>query len=227
MAVGDEPEGDGGEYCPVAVAVEVIGERWSLQILRALLVGMTRFNDLARALPGLSRNLLTKRLRHFEQAGLLERLDNNYLLTPMGEDLRGVVFGVGEWGARWLLAEGGEGDISPQAVMWWTHKHLDPSPLPDRRVIMRLDLDQDPQPFWLVFEGTRPTVCYTDPGYDVDVRIRTDRLTLFALWQGTAAMAQAIKTGAVQLDGPKALTRRIPDVFAPLEHTPQATAAAR
>lgn len=210
------PESDGSEFCPVAVAVEVIGERWSMLILRSLLVGMTRFNDLARSLPGISRNLLTKRLRQFETAGLVERLDNDYLLTPMGEDLRDVVFGVGEWGSRWMLAEGGEGDINPQAVMWWIHKRLDPTPLPDRRVVMRVDLERDPQPFWLVFEGVGPSVCYIDPGYEVDVRIHTDQLTLFDLWQGAETMTGAVKTGKVRLDGPSALTRRLPDVFAHL-----------
>jgi DNA-binding HxlR family transcriptional regulator len=211
--VADSTSDEGSEFCPIAVAVDVIGERWSMLILRSLLVGLTRFNDLARSLPGISRNLLTKRLRQFEAAGLVERLDNDYLLTPMGEDLRDVVFGVGEWGSRWLLAEGGEGDINPQAVMWWIHKRLDPTPLPDRRVVLRIDLEQDPQPFWLVFEGVKPSVCYIDPGYQVDVHMSTDQLTLFDLWQGSQTMSGAIKTGSVRLDGPSALTRRLPDVF--------------
>ena len=122
----------------------------------------------------------------------------------MGEDLRDVVFGVGEWGSRWLLAEGGQGDINPQAVMWWIHKRLDPTPLPDRRVVMRVDLEQDPQPFWLVFEGVKPSVCYIDPGYQVDVYIGTDKLTLFDLWQGTQTLSGAIKTGTARPDGPSA-----------------------
>lgn len=216
MQDDEATEADGGEFCPVAVAVEVIGERWSMLILRSMLVGLTRFNDLARSLPGISRNLLAKRLRQFETAGLVERLDNEYLLTPMGADLRDTVFGIGEWGSRWLLAEGGQGDINPQAVMWWIHKRLDPTPLPDRRVVLRVDLDQDPQPFWVVFEGPGPSVCYIDPGYEVDVHLRTDHLTLFGLWQGTETLAGAVKAGTVRLDGPSALTRRLPEVFAHL-----------
>jgi DNA-binding HxlR family transcriptional regulator len=224
MARDGETEGDGGEFCPLAVAVEVTGERWSMMILRDLLVGVTRFNDLARSLPGISRNLLTKRLRQFEAAGLVERLDGEYLLTPMGADLRDVVFGLGEWGARWMLAEGGEGDINPQAVMWWIHKKLDPSPLPDRRVVVRVDLDHDPQRFWLVFEGMGPSVCLFDPGYEADVYLRTDALTLFALWQGSPTLAEAVRAGSVRLDGPSALTRRLPEVFAHVGSTSAAVA---
>ena len=90
-----------GQYCPITRAVEVLGERWSVLIFRDMLVGATRFNDIARGNPRLSRTLLSKRLRQLEQAGIIEHVDDEYLLTPAGEDLRGVVFGLGEWGAKW------------------------------------------------------------------------------------------------------------------------------
>ena len=86
-----------GQYCPIARALDVLGERWSLLILRDMLVGTTRFNDLCRGLPGLSRSLLTKRLRQFERAGLVERLGNEYLLTDAGRQLEPIVFGIGKW----------------------------------------------------------------------------------------------------------------------------------
>src|SRR5215813_5768044 len=96
-----EPWGDArggyGQYCPVARALDVLGERWSLLIVRDMLVGTSHFNDLARGLPGLSRSLLAKRLRQFERAGLVERLGSEYLLTDAGQDLRPLVFGLAEW----------------------------------------------------------------------------------------------------------------------------------
>src|SRR5262245_9483391 len=90
-----------GQYCPVTRAVEVLGERWSMLNVRDMLCGTSHFNDLARGLPGLSRSLLTKRLRQLEMAGIVERDGTAYRLTAAGEDLRGVVFGLGAWGARW------------------------------------------------------------------------------------------------------------------------------
>src|SRR5215831_17193945 len=94
-----------GQYCPIARALDVLGERWSLLILRDMLVGTSRFNDLARGLPGLSRSLLSKRLRQFERAGLVERLDGAYVLSDAGRELEPIVFGLGAWGARWTFGE--------------------------------------------------------------------------------------------------------------------------
>jgi DNA-binding HxlR family transcriptional regulator len=88
-----------GQYCPIARAAELLGERWTLLILRDILVGTSHFNDLARGLPGLSRSLLTKRLRALEHAEVIEHLDGRYLLTESGEALRPIVFALGEWGA--------------------------------------------------------------------------------------------------------------------------------
>jgi DNA-binding HxlR family transcriptional regulator len=89
-----------GQYCPIARAAELLGERWTLLILRDILVGTSHFNDLARGLPGLSRSLLTKRLRALEHAEVIEHLDGRYLLTESGEALRPIVFALGEWGCR-------------------------------------------------------------------------------------------------------------------------------
>src|SRR5215218_2963333 len=90
-----------GQYCPISRALDLLGERWSLMVIRDLVVGSTRFNDLARGLPGLSRSLLTKRLRQFERAGLVDRLGTQYVMTDAGRDLLPVLMGLGEWGSRW------------------------------------------------------------------------------------------------------------------------------
>ena len=99
MTTGEPVQGY-GQYCPISRALDVLGERWTMIIIRDLLVGTTRFNDLARGLPGLSRTLLSKRLRQLEQAKLVERIDGQYFLTEMGRDLEPVVFGLGSWGAK-------------------------------------------------------------------------------------------------------------------------------
>ncbi|HZM40636.1 MAG TPA: helix-turn-helix domain-containing protein, partial [Acidimicrobiales bacterium] len=94
------------QYCPIVRAVDVLGERWTLLILRDMLVGSTRFNEISRGLPGLSRALLTKRLRQLMVAGLVERHDDgSYALTPAGKDLEHIVFGLAEWGARYAFGD--------------------------------------------------------------------------------------------------------------------------
>lgn len=89
-----------GQYCPITRAVEVLGERWSMLILRDMLCGATRFNDLARGNPRLSRTLLSTRIRQLERAGIVDHIGEDYLLTPAGQDLRDVVFGLGTWGGE-------------------------------------------------------------------------------------------------------------------------------
>lgn len=90
-----------GQYCPITRAVEALGERWTLLIVRELLCGASRFNEIARGNPRLSRSLLTKRLRQLEAAGVVDHIGDEYVLTEAGEGLRPIVMGLGEWGARW------------------------------------------------------------------------------------------------------------------------------
>lgn len=202
-----------GQYCPISRAVEVLGERWTLLIVRDLLVGTERFNDLARGLPGLSRSLLSKRLRQLEQAGLVERLDGSYALTEAGRELEPIVFGLGAWGARWTFGEPREDELDAQLLVWWMHTRLDTAELPDRRTVLHLRFSDDPQPFWVVIEDGEPSVCLTDPGYDVDVTVRSDLGCMYQVWLGRLALERAMREGRVELDGQPALTRRMPKVF--------------
>lgn len=103
-----------GQYRPISRALEILGKRWALLIMRDLIVGATHFNDLARGLPGLSRSLLAKRLRQLERAGLVDHLGGQYLLTEAGRDLESVVFGLGQWGARWAFE-----DPHPASASTW------------------------------------------------------------------------------------------------------------
>lgn len=202
-----------GQYCPISRALDVLGERWTLMIVRDLLVGTNRFNDLARGLPGLSRSLLTRRLRQLEAAGLVERLDGAYVLTEAGRDLEPIVFGLGAWGARWTFGEPEPDELDAQLLVWWMHGRLDTSELPDRRTVLHLRFTDDPQRFWLVVESGDPSVCLTDPGYDVDVTITSDLSTMYEVWLGRLPLRQALRDGRVELSGPPALTRRMPAVF--------------
>lgn len=203
-----------GQYCPIARAVEVLGERWSLLIVRDLVVGTTRFNDLARGLPGLSRTLLSKRLRQLEQAGVVERLDGEYLLTPAGQDLEPVVMALGAWGAHWAFADPDPDELDPELLVWWMHGRLDTSTLPDRRFVLHIRFTDDRRRFWIVVDAAGPSVCTTDPGYEVDATVSAEVSALYKVWLGRDPLRQALRGGRVTFDGSAAIVRRLPDVLA-------------
>lgn len=202
------------QYCPVTRALDVIGERWTLLIVRDLLLGTDRFNDLARGLPGLSRSLLAKRLRQLTDAGLVEQLDGRYLMTPAGQDLLPVVMGVGEWGARWVFGEPPqEEELDPTLLVWWIHGRLDASGLPDRQVVLQVRFTDDRKRFWILLGHGEATVCDADPGFPVDVTISADVSSLYQMWLGRLPVREALRSGRVSFEGPTALTRRMPDVL--------------
>ena len=202
-----------GQYCPLSRSLDVLGERWSLLIVRDLLYGATRFNDLARSLPGLSRGLLAKRLRQLETAGIIERLGSRYLLTESGRGLEPVVRALSEWGAAWTFGDPEPEELDAAVLVWWMHGRLDTSGLPGQRHVFHIRFTDDPQPFWIVVEAGEPSVCLADPGFDADVVITSDVGSLFQVWMGRLSLRDATRAGRVELLGPAALTRRMPAVL--------------
>jgi DNA-binding HxlR family transcriptional regulator len=202
-----------GQYCPIARSVDLLGERWTLLIIRDMLVGTTRFNDLARGLPGLSRTLLTKRLRQLEAGGVVERVDGRYLLTEEGRELEPIVFGLGAWGAKWMFDDPRPDELDAELLVWWMHSRIDTGPLPDRRVVLHIRFSDAPKLFWIVIEPGSSSVCLADPMYDVDVTIRSDVATLYKVWLGREPIRAALRSGALEFEGPAALVRRMPDVL--------------
>jgi DNA-binding HxlR family transcriptional regulator len=202
-----------GQYCPISRALDLLGERWSLLILRDMVLGATRFNDIARGLPGLSRSLLTKRLRQFERAGLVERLGSQYLMTEAGRDLRPLLMGLGEWGSRWAFGDPRPDELDAELLVWWMHERMDTSELPGRRHVFHLRFAGESREFWIVIEGDDPSVCLYDPGFDVDVTITSELDVLYEVWLGRRPLAGALREGTVAFEGPSAITRRMPTVL--------------
>jgi DNA-binding HxlR family transcriptional regulator/putative sterol carrier protein len=225
-ADADRRERGYGQYCPISRALDVLGERWSLLILRDMLVGTTRFNDLCRGLPGLSRSLLAKRLRQFERAGIVERLGNEYLLTDAGRGLEPIVFGIGEWGAHWTFGDPSPEELDPDLLVWWMHKRLDTSPFPGKRHVLHIRFTDDPSLYWIVIEQGVPSVCLTEPGFEVDVTVSSDLATLHEVWLGRLPVKDAVRAGRLEFEGPASLTRRMPSVFR-LSQMAEAVRAAR
>ena len=198
------------QYCPIVRAVEVLGERWTLLIVREMLTGARRFNEMARGLPGLSRALLARRLRQLEAAGLVERADDGgYDLTRAGEDLRPLVFGLAEWGARHAFGDPRPEELDPETLMWWFHGRIDTAEVP-RRAVVQVDITDSRRLFWLVIEPQDASVCYTDPGFDIDAVMRAELATLYQVWEAEIELLDAMRTGDVELTGARWVVAGLP-----------------
>jgi DNA-binding HxlR family transcriptional regulator/putative sterol carrier protein len=202
-----------GQYCPIAHALDVLGDRWSLMIVRDMIVGTSRFNDLARGLPGLSRSLLSKRLRQLERAGIVEHVGSHYLLTDAGRQLESVVFGLAAWGAEWAFGAPDPHELDAELLVWWMHTRLDTADLPGHRHVIHVRFTDDRRRYWIMIEAGTPSVCVADPGFDVDVTITADVKTLYQVWLGRLPLRDALRDGRLRFDGPPAIVRRMPTVL--------------
>jgi len=135
------------------------------------------------------------------------------LLTEAGRELEPIVFGLGTWGARWAFGDPRPDELDSELLVWWMHTRIDADPLPDRKVILHLRFSDEPKLFWLVVESGQASVCLTDPGFEVDVTIRSDMVTMYKVWLGRVPIRSAIASGHIELDGTRALVRRMPQVL--------------
>jgi DNA-binding HxlR family transcriptional regulator len=207
--------GSYGQFCPVAMAAEIVCTRWTILILREMMVGSTRFNELRKGVPRMSPALLSKRLRELEEAGVIEHGPaangggSEYRLTASGRDLWPVVESMGVWGQRWIESEVSLKKLDPELLMWDMRRNLDPTPMPERRVVIQFvfsDLPERRGTFWLVVAPDRPVeLCASDPGFDVDLVAETDLRTMTMIWMGLTSVHAAIEAGTLDLFGETAL----------------------
>lgn len=210
-----------GQFCPVAKAAEVFAERWTPLIVREIVCGSHRFNELENGLPNISRSLLVQRLRSLEQAGVIERRPGadgragGYYLTKAGEELGGIVVTLGEWGQRWVSRDLRAAELDLDLLMWDVHRRLNWDRLPPRRVVIRFDFSgAQSRTYWLVLEHGEASVCRGDPGFDVDLYVAADTLVFHRVWLGHARFADAIQEQSIQLNGPAELVRAFPSWLA-------------
>jgi DNA-binding HxlR family transcriptional regulator len=210
-----------GQYCPVAKGSEIIADRWTPLILRELLADIHRFSDLQRGLPGISRSLLVNRLRRLEAAGVLERRPGpggrhlEYHLTAAGWALRPVVMELGEWAARWAFGDPEPAELKPEVLMGWMTRRVNRELLPDRRIVVRFDLERTTKRWWwLVMQPNDISVCRTDPRFDADLLVRAGLDDLYRLWLGRITFGAARAQNLVQIEGPSSLVRAFPSWMA-------------
>ena len=209
-----------GQFCPVARGAEVFGERWTPLVVRELLCGSHRFNDLQRGVPLMSRSLLAKRMRELEHAGIVERRTGpdrrgpEYHLTPAGEELRPIIMGLGTWGQRWARSELSRDELDPRLLMWDMQRNIETDALPDHRVVVRFRFSDVrgnlPRVTWLILDRDDVDVCYRDPGFAVDLVVAGRLRTLIGVWLGDTSIPEAIRGGELAIDGPRTLARAFP-----------------
>lgn len=211
-----------GQYCPIAKAVEILGDRWTLLIVRDLLTGTCHFNDLERGLPGISRGLLAERLRRLEQMELLQKVHledgrqrTAYYLTEAGKALQSVINSLLVWGARYAFEEPEEDDLDPVLLMWWMRDRVCHDALPEERVVVRFDFTGAKyDKFWLLLSQEDVSLCLTDPGFDLDLLVTADLSALLQVWLGRLSLAEVLQDGRVEIDGIPALAAALPAWFA-------------
>ncbi|MYZ47310.1 winged helix-turn-helix transcriptional regulator [Propylenella binzhouense] len=205
-----------GQFCPVAMAAEILCSRWTVLLVRELVSGSTRFNEIRRGLPRMSPALLSKRLRDLEEAGIVRRTASSgepglvqYHLTQAGLDLRPVIETIGFWGQRWVETEASLKNLDPDLLMWDMRRNLEPAPLPRRRSVIEFIYSDQPanrRTYWLVVQPEAEIdVCSVDPGFDVDLYVATDLRTMTMIWMGLTPLREALAARKLSLTGDRAL----------------------
>ncbi|NBC96619.1 MAG: transcriptional regulator [Deinococcus-Thermus bacterium] len=207
-----------GQFCPVAMAAEVLCRRWTLLIVRELLAGSTRFNALRRGLPRMSPTLLSKRLGELEEAGIVTRGRDPrteapvYELTAAGRELEPLVMTMGTWGQKWLESQLSLKNLDPSLLMWDMRRNLNPTPLPPRRVTIQFQYPEvrpAQRRWWLIVEKAEVDLCAVEPGFDIDLFVQSDLRTMTAIWMGLTTVARALDEDRLALDGDRALADRM------------------
>lgn len=205
-----------GQFCPVAKAMELLDERWTLLVVRELLLGSSHFNDLRRGVPKMSPALLSRRLKSLTRAGIVERTEidgrTSYTLTECGKELAAVVDALGAWGVRWI-GELGEEDLDPHLLMWDMRRTIPIEEWPRTRTTVAFILHgvaPKAARWWLVVAAGEADVCDFDPGFDVTGAVQTSLRTLTRIWRGDLNWSHAVLDGSVALSGPSAVRRALP-----------------
>ena len=205
-----------GQYCPVAKAMEVLDERWTMLIVRELLYGSEHFNELRRGVPKMSPALLSKRLQTLVRAGVVSRSRvagrTRYTLTPRGHELKDIIDGLGAWGMRWI-GDLGDEDLDPHMLMWDIHRKAPIEAWPTNRTTLAFRLSgvsPKVSSWWLVGDDGHADVCDSDPGYDITATISGSLRTLTQIWRGDVSWSRALIDGSVAIDGPSHVRRVVP-----------------
>ncbi len=197
-----------GQFCPVAKATEVLGEKWTPLIIRELITDNQSFNNLRKGVPLMSPSLLSTRLKSLERSGVIERNKSDkgviYSLTKAGEELGPVIEQLGVWGQRWARSDMSKKDLDPSLLMWDAHRRIDTTHFPDERTVLRFEFIDYPSKlrlWWLVVKSDEVDICLKDPGHEVNLVIQSTLKTMTQIWVGDLSINKARRDKLLRLTG--------------------------
>ena len=219
MAKISAPKSTYGQYCPLALAAELLCRRWTVLIVSRLLDGCRTFNEIHQGVPKISPSLLSARLSELEHAGLVrrEKIEGErryrYEPTQAALELNAVVDGLAVWGQRWSRDMNMD-DLDPAFLAWSMSTRIDSSAMPPGRTVIEFEFSGTPtefRRFWLVNTGGKVDMCLKDPGYETDLHVRSDLQRFVEAWRGFRDLRAEIRANTIRLTGPKALRSSFPD----------------
>lgn len=205
-----------GQYCPVALATEILGERWTILIVLVLCDGVTRFSDMQRALPRIPASTLSSRLRSLETARVVRKKmaggSHEYHLTDAGKDLAPIIYEMAYWGQRWARDLEVE-DLDPLHLVWSVHLRMNTDAMPTGRTTIQIeftDLPQEKKYYWLVVNDDVVDVCIKHPGHEPDVTVACGIQRFVEAWRGFRSMEKEVGAGRIKVSGPPAMRKAFP-----------------
>lgn len=208
-----------GQFCPIAMAAEIVCTRWTVLVIRELFNGSTRFNDLRRGLARMSPSLLSKRLKELERSGVVKVKPggksgvNEYHITDAGQALRPLVMALGNWGSEWIEDTLPLKNLDPSLLMWDMHRSIHAETFPAGRSTIQFNYPELPdshRDYWLVIDDGVVDVCWIDPGFEIDLWVSSPLKVMTAVWMGSASLMSEITAGRIKLDGDPRLARSMP-----------------
>jgi DNA-binding HxlR family transcriptional regulator len=202
------------QFCPVAMAAEILCTRWTIVLLREMFAGSTRFNELRRGVPRMSPALLSRRLKELEDSGIVARVPSEsgvseYHLTEAGRELRPLVEAFGIWGQRRIESELSLQHLDADLLMWDMRRSLNISPMPDRRSSIEFVFPRQPaaqRHYWLVVDPKEGVdLCKIDPGFEIDLYVSVDLRSMTAIWMGLDTVRAAVASQRMVLTGSRQL----------------------
>lgn len=201
-----------GQFCPVSRAAEVLAERWTPLVVRELICGSVRFNELRRGVPRMSSAILSQRLRELEHSGIVERRPSTsgrgfeYHISEAGRDLLPILESMGNWAQRWMRDDlTADENLDPDLLMWDIRRRIVDEGTPwQQRFVVRFEFAGVPasrRHYWLVFERGDADLCVKDPGFEVDLYVSSTLLAMVRIWLGHERIADALSRGHLRLEG--------------------------
>lgn len=205
-----------GQFCTVARGAEIVCERWTPLVIRELLCGSKRFNDLRRGVPRMSTSLLVKRLQMLEGAGVVRRTPVGkgweYTLTEAGEELRPIVMALGHWGAKWIGSRLRDDELDAALLMWDIRRSVQAEQCPSQPQVVEFhlrDAREGERSWWLMVEDDDVDLCRDDPGREVTLVVDATVRALTEIWMGDRSPEQAMRLRELRVEG----THRHADVL--------------